>query len=254
MKKKIFDIIENYSFQELFLIFVERKLKLRLPISPKLRWKFNISSEIRFWDKCIRTNGLIWPEEYKLRLDPFLPLQEEIVKLLPKKKIINILDVGAGPLTYLGKIYKDVKINIIAVDPLAEVYDKLLRKYSLVPLIRTKKLDAEKLTTKFAECSFDLVFARNCIDHSYSPVNAILEMLKVTRNNCHVLLMHRPNEAEKENWRGLHQWNFSEEEGDFIISSKEKKINFSRSYSNLCDIKCWYDITDDMLYTQILKK
>ena len=162
-------------------------------------------------------------------------------------------DVGADPLTYIGKIYDKAKLKIIAIDPLADEYDKILSKYSLTPLIHTEKLEAEKLTQRFVENSFDLVFARNCIDHSYSPENAILEMLKVAKESCYVLLLHRPNEAEQENWRGLHQWNFSSENGDFIISSKNYKINFSRKYSNLCKVECRYDKADDMLYTQLLK-
>lgn len=238
---------------ELFLILFERKLGLRLPISSKLRWKFNISSEIRFWDDCIRTNGLIWTEEFSLRLDPNLPLQDEIAKLLPLKNEVTILDVGAGPLTYIGKTYNSVKLNIIAVDPLAEEYDKILSTYSLVPIIHTDKLNAEELTERFAENSFDLVFARNCIDHSFSPENAILEMLKVVKEGCYVLLMHRPNEAEQENWRGLHQWNFSMVDNDLIISSKNYKINFSKKYSHLCKTECKYDSADDMLITQLLK-
>jgi len=253
MWTKLKYIFNNYSLMELFLILFERKLGLRLPISPKLRWKFNISSEIRFWDKCIKTNGLIWPEEYRLRLDPQLALQDEIVKLLPLNSEVKILDVGAGPLTYIGKIYNEIKLIIIAVDPLAEEYDKILLRYSLIPIIHTEKLDAEELSTRFAENSFDLVFARNCIDHSYSPENAILEMLKVVKEGNYVLLLHRPNEAEQENWRGLHQWNFSIEEGEFIISSKNYRINFSKKYSLLCTTECSYDPKDDMLKTQLLK-
>ena len=253
MWEKFNYILKNYNVMELFLILFERILKLRLPISSKLRWKFNISSEIRFWDNCIRTNGLIWPEEFRLRLDPQLALQDEIAKLLPLTSEVMILDVGAGPLTYIGKIYNSVKLKIIAVDPLAEEYDKILYRYSLIPLIHTEKLDAEKLTKRFAENSFDLVFARNCIDHSYSPENAILEMLKVVKEGCYVLLLHRPNEAEQEKWRGLHQWNFSMEDENFVISSKNYKINFSKKYSHLCITKCEYDPTEDMLITKLLK-
>ncbi len=254
MATRVLEVFQNYSLIELLLIIIERKFKLRLPISSKLRWKLNIKSEIRFWDKCVKTDGLIWPLEYKLRFDPNLPLQTEIAKLLPNSKEVNILDVGAGPFTYLGKIYEDVKLNIIAVDPLADEYDKILFKYSVSPLVHTKKLEAEKLTTKFNKNHFDLVFARNCIDHAYSPENAILEMLEVVKNKHYVLLMHRPNEAEHENWQGLHQWNFSIENEDFVISSKNFRVNFSEKYKNLFDTRCKYEEDDNMIYTYILKK
>jgi SAM-dependent methyltransferase len=247
-------VITNYGIGELFTYFIERKMKIRLPIKSETRWKWNIKSEIRFWDKCVRTNGLIWPEEYKLRIDPGLPLQEEIILLLPNKDEIAILDVGAGPLTYIGKVYDKAKINIIAVDPLADEYDKILNKYGVIPAVRTIKLDAEKLTSKFPNDQFDFVFARNCIDHSYSPEQSVLEMIKVVKRNHYVYLKHKPNEAIKEDWQGLHQWNLSSDNGDFIISSKELKINFSDKYKSLCEIKCEYSSQEDMINVTIRKK
>ena len=253
MSKRISEQFKNYSITEIILIFFERKLKLRLPIGSKLRWKFNISSEVRFWDKCIKTNGLIWPDEYTLRFDENLPLQREIAELLPNQDEVKILDVGAGPFTYLGKIHKNIKLNITAVDPLADEYDKLLVKYSINPIIHTEKLNAENLSKKFNENSFDLVFARNCIDHTYSPENSILEMIKVVRKGCYVLLMHKPNEAENEKWRGLHQWNFSSQNGSFFISSKNFNMNFTQKFSAICKVECYYDSNIDMLYTKILK-
>jgi SAM-dependent methyltransferase len=226
--QRITDKLSNYGFGEVLTTLFERKLHIRLPISPEYRWKLNIKSEIRFWDKCIRTNGLLWPDEYRLRLDPNLPLQNHIISLLPQKDQIDILDVGAGPLTYIGKVYEKAKIAIIAVGPPADEYDRILKKYNVVPQVRTKKLDAEKLTTVFPPNSFDFVFARNCIDHSYSPEIALSEMLKVVKSGYYMLLMPRPDEAEKEQWQGLHQWNFSEKNWDFVISSKNSSINFSQ--------------------------
>jgi SAM-dependent methyltransferase len=252
--KKISEYFGGYNFTELLLIFIERKLKIRLPISHKIRWKFNISYEIRFWDKCIKTNGLIWPDEYKLRFNPLLPLQQEVAILLPKINEVRILDVGAGPFTYLGKVHQGIDLNITAIDPLADEYDRILKKYSKTPLIRTQKLNAENLSKKFQENSFDLVFARNCIDHAYSPETAILEMIKVVKKGRYVLLIHRPNEAENENWEGLHQWNFSEYKGDFLISSKNLELNFTKKYIELCEIQCTFDANDNMLHTKILKK
>lgn len=249
----IAEIISHYGFGEVVTFIFERKLHIRLPISSKYRWKLNIKSEIRFWDKCVRTNGLIWPDEYRQRLDPHLSLQNHIISLLPQKEKIDILDVGAGPLTYIGKVYEKAKITIIAVDPLADEYDRILRKYNVVPQVRTKKLDAEKLTTVFPHNSFDFVFARNCIDHSYSPEIALLEMLKVVKAGHYMLLMHRPDEAEKEHWQGLHQWNFSAKDGDFIISSKNGSVNFSKKHKEICEVRCTYDRDDDMLHTIIRK-
>lgn len=236
----------------------EHRTGVKLPLNSKLRWKLFIWSEIYHWDKYFETKGTSSDdhEGYCLRLDSNLPLQEEVVKLLPQNKNqVEILDVGAGPLTYLGKVHEGLKINITAVDSLANEYDNLMKKYCIYPLIQTKKGDAEKLSEIFSRDSFDLVFARNCIDHSYSPEKAILEMIKVVKKNCYIFMKHYPNEAIAENYKGLHNWNFSTEKGDFIISSKNKNTNISQKYNNICRIVCTCnnDRTGEWLNTIILK-
>lgn len=251
------DLIRKLKrFGGLFLGLLESKLKLNLPLPIKLRWHLAHKSEIDFWDRYFKTGGLEWKEAYPLKFKPDFPLQKEISVLLPKgKKEVRILDVGAGPLTYLGKVHKDISISIDAVDPLADEYDRLLKKYNIVPPVRTKYGSAENLSELFCENHYDLVFARNCIDHSYNAEKAILEMLKVVKHDCFVLLAHIPNEAENENYKGLHQWNFDVKNGDFVISSKKSCTNFTKKYADICVVTCSILNIDnvDWLYTSILK-
>lgn len=235
--------------------------KLPISLSAKSKWKAGVKSEIGFWDAYFCTKGLQWADTYGVRFDPDLPLQPRPAALLPPQTEIHILDVGAGPLTYLGKIYDGKHVNITAVDPLADDYDRILLKYQIQPLVRTQKLAAEDLTRRFPSSTYDLVFARNCIDHAYNPERAILQMIDVVKSGRYVLLEHRPNEAENENYSGLHQWNFSlSANGDFLISSKRKKVNMTNKYTNLCTITC--EIVNeggggeglDWLITRIQKK
>ena len=52
----------------------------------------------------ISTKGLqMGDNNYGKRFDPDLPLQPRPTDLLPPQTEVHILDVGAGPLTYLGK-------------------------------------------------------------------------------------------------------------------------------------------------------
>ena len=83
--------------------------------------------------------------------------------------------------------------------------DKILKKHGIQPLVRTRKLAAEELTKAFPVNTYDLVFARNCIGHSYNPERAILEMINVVKRGRYVLLEHLPNEGKSENYQGLHQ-------------------------------------------------
>lgn len=220
-------------------------------------WEEGIGSEIQFWDNYFRYDGLMWPDDYKRRFDPELPLQERPAALISGDNN-RILDVGAGPLTYLGKKLGGKCLDIIAIDPLADDYRIILDKYKINPIIITDKLAAEDLSEMFDPDSFDLVFARNCIDHSYNPKKAILEMINVVKRGKYVLLEHKPNEAENENYHGLHQWNFSmNPKADFIVSSKFNKVNITRKYSKLCTTTCEIILEEgegNLLITRILKK
>lgn len=221
-------------------------------------WKDGMPSELDFWDSYFRTKGLEWADSYNMRFDENLPLQERPAGLLPLHSDIFILDVGAGPLTFLGKKCAGKSLHITAVDPLAGEYYRIMDKYDVVPIVRTHKLAAEELTKVFMPDSFDLVVARNCIDHSYNPEKAVLQMLSVVKNGCYVLMEHRENEALNAKFLGLHQWNFSvSEEKDFLISSKHATVNMTRKYSGLCSITCEViEEPDDgeWLVTRILKK
>jgi ubiquinone/menaquinone biosynthesis C-methylase UbiE len=248
--------IYNFSKYKLLSIFnyVKTKIKARTPINHKEKWSNALQHEIDFWDKTIGTKGYKWKDMYQDALNPDLPLQSYVAALLQNgKKEYNILDVGAGPLTHLGKKLQGVKINITAVDPLAEQYDRILSKYNVNPIVRTTLAEAEKLTSTFKENTFDLVYARNCIDHTYSPEKSILEMIKVAKRNTYVLMEHRANEAEHEHYEGLHQWNFSSKKGDFIISSPNGSLNFTQKYSSICKVECIQARNSDGLITKILK-
>ena len=214
------------------IAILRQDYSIPLPQSRESQWKAGTISEINYWDHYFRTEGGNYEETYRLRFDPELPLQARPASLLARQSDRHILDVGAGPLTWLGKKLDNETVNITAVDPLADEYDRILSRYNIEPLVRTQKLAGEQLLEKFAADSFGLVFARNCIDHSLDPEDTIRQMIEVAKPGGYVLLEHHPNEAENENYEGLHQWNFSmSESGDFLISSKDNTVNMSQKYA-----------------------
>ncbi len=234
-----------------FFFKLERMLGLRFPIPIRWRWELSVGSEIVFWDDYYKTKGEKWGDKYNLKFDPFLEIQPSISRYFPTKKRLRILDVGAGPMTFLGKVFNGERVDIIATDPLAEHYDAILDKYDIRPLVRTMKCQGEELDRLFEESSFDIVLAKNSIDHSYDPVKIILNMIKLTSHA--VILIHAENEADNESWYGLHQWNFSCKDGDFIISGKGSSQNFTKNYQHLGKITCYLNPEDQLLYTVILK-
>lgn len=218
---------------------LRRKLADLVPRSAQSRWKDGIASELSFWDSYYRTKGLQWSDAYGHRFDADLPIQPRVAALLPAQTDIHILDVGAGPQTFLGKKADGKRLTITAVDPLAEEYDKILAKYGIEPLIRTQKLAAEDLTKQFARGKFDLVVARNCIDHAADPEQAVLQMVEVLKADCYVLMEHKVNEAEAEGYEGLHQWNFSmTDQGEFLIRSRSTSVNMTQKYATSFQTTC----------------
>ncbi len=208
-------------------------------------WAERLDDETAFWYGWLRDRGGQWPEDYAQRMDPEFELQPEIRAYLdptPGRRL-RILDVGSGPLTILGKRWGDRTLEITATDPLAEQYAMLFERVGTTPPVMPVHSVAEQLTDTFDESSFDLVYARNCLDHGYDPLQAILEMIKVTKPGCVVLLQHAINEGEHEGYGGLHQWNFCVREGRFTIWQPDRTIDAHSALEREAEVELY--VSDD---------
>lgn len=206
---------------------------------PELAWKAGLAEERWFWDTYLRTGGFRWPEEYRTRMDPEVPLQPHLAELIPDRcsDPVQILDVGSGPLTAIGKRWGERRLAIVAVDPLARWYEHLFDRYRIEPAVRPVECRAEALRALFGESTFDLVHARNCIDHGVDPPRAIQSMLDVVKPGGCVYLEHAVNEGKNERYRGLHQWNFFQgNDGDFHVGGRRGEINATRRFSGRAEI------------------
>lgn len=217
-----------------------RKIAIKSGI-PRFVWQASIHNEIAFWDRFLATKGLEWKDSFHLLLDSERPIEQKVTELLPEGDC-TILDVGAGVLTMLGKTAPNRRVQITAVDPLARQYDKLLAKYDITPLVRTQYGKAEELTAIFGRNSFDLVHARNCIDHSFNPLLAFRQMIEVVKPGNYVIASHAPNEGINENYVGLHQWNFFSENGEFMIGDRHgRNTNVSMELKEYAETECVED-------------
>lgn len=189
-------------------------------------WLSGIAEEIRYWRNYIGTGGGDYPDDFvfRLRADSYIDERDGI--LAERLEAIgtpevNVLDVGSGPLTNLGKQLRRAKANLYPCDPLADVYGWLLDRSGVTPPVRTRFADVENLSMYFAPDGFDAVHCANALDHSYDPLGGILEMLRVLHPRGFIQLGHFENEAEHERYDGLHQWNFTERDGDFVIWNRD---------------------------------
>lgn len=199
--------------------------------------------ELAWWEWWLRRRGWRWPEEYRRRLDPerpLAPVHRQLVSHLDQQRL-RILDVGSGPLSEVGRRLPGKQLEVVAADPLGRAYAFLLRLHRLRPLVPVVPLAAEGLHRRFAPASFDLVQARNAIDHCRDPRRAIREMLRVVRPGCAVYLQHRVDEAESREHSALHQWNFRCEGGNFVLWGRKGRTDLTATLAPLASVECRSD-------------
>jgi SAM-dependent methyltransferase len=169
-----------------------------------------LAAEIDFWRYWLESKALGDTANYEYRLQPDAPIRGFYAELIDQldSEVIEILDVGSGPLTTIGRTYPGKTIHLTAVDPLADAYNELLTEKGLVAPVKPLPIMGEELTTRFSPGSFDLVMAVNSLDHTENPVKVIQEMIQVCKPGGMVGLVHREKEGLNQNYRDLHQWNF----------------------------------------------
>ena len=220
-------------------------------------WERELDSEVTFWKTWLMTEGLEWRDDFRERLDPASVLAHDVVverlREIPAETI-SILDVGAGPLTILGKTFPRKVLNITPIDPLAEHYSHLLDSLNIDPPVRTTPGHGERLLELFEPKSFDIAFAHNSVDHSYDPVLVIRNMLQVIKDHGSVVLSHMRNEAENEGYSGLHQWNFDVRDGDLILWNRAVEHNVSEFLRASASVNAFLDGAEDSVVNCVLMR
>jgi SAM-dependent methyltransferase len=192
---------------------IPRRALMHTGLGRRFWWQRRKRNEVDFWAGWLvgAPGTEEWASDRESRLAPETeitdPLVREELERNPAQNI-SILDVGAGPITKLGFVYPGKTLTIVAVDPLAEDYDRLLRDADLTPPVRTIGVAGEALLEHFGPETFDIAYAGNSLDHSADPFAIIANMVAVVRAGGIVLLRHKRNEGESARYGGLHQWNF----------------------------------------------
>lgn len=198
------------------------------------KWIKGITSEYRYWDRYFATYKK--DNIYNVRISKCPDvLDEEIMNINIKK----VLDVGAGPVSLFGKMFKNSEIELTAIDPLADMYSNILNKYHITPYCRTEFCIGECISDFYDQNHFDLAYMRNAIDHTFSPIDVVLQILYVTKLNGNVVLFHRKKEAERREYGGFHQWNVDIKNNNLIFYNKEKSIDVNNVISNISDISIY---------------
>lgn len=203
-----------------------RRLAGRLP--PGVNRIVGLEMEKRFWRRYVQTRGSGWGLTLDDRLDPEAPLTERLIldRLDGLPRELSILDVGAGPLTVLGKRIEGRTVHMTATDPLGDTYRELLAREGVVaPPVATLTCAGEDLLERFGPARFDVAYARNALDHARDPLTIIRNMIALTKPGGLVALRHNRREGERRQYTLLHAWNFDvTDEGPVLFDRRRRFV------------------------------
>lgn len=206
-------------------------------------WEHGIQSEINFWRTVF--SGTHPPfEPYRndmlARANPEAPVDPWIAALVsPARPGIRILDVAAGPISCVGWKLNGERVELTPIDALASHYKTILDEFQITPPVHTQECDGENIGKMFEPESFDVTHIRNALDHCYDPLMVLRNMLAVTKHGGWVLVHGYVDEAVREGYDGLHQWNLCVDEGDLAIWRPGEKFMVGHEFSGLIsEMKC----------------
>jgi SAM-dependent methyltransferase len=214
----------------------------QLPKSDHKAWQERSGAELDFWRKWIHSGGMRWKEGFARKTDPKAPLLPRVEDLaarlgLEQGSTLEILDIGSGPLSYVGTQSPNYAVNLTAVDPLADQYNQSLDNKGIEGVGRPSKGYFETALWQLGAQRFDIVWCANSLDHSIDPVLGLYNIINVCKSGGGVILLFHPNEAEGENYQGLHQWNLNAWDGVLMLTRKERKFELMKLLKDQGDVR-----------------
>lgn len=221
------------------------------------KWLDGISYEVAFWNNVYRWShtfkGMMGWSNYGsvIQLEGF-----DANEYLLQQEKPTVYDVGSGMSyavgTYLDRGNGDLEaLDIHYVDPLAFHFNHILKKYKKkLPFIEFGM--SEYLSSFIPNHDASLVTIQNALDHSANPLKGIIEALISLKNGGVLYLNHHPNEAEMEQYKGFHQYNVDERDGELIIWNKDITLNVTQILGDYATIKT--DRMDNGHIVAVIKK
>jgi len=175
------------------------------------KWAEGLPHELMYWRKLLSgRKGAEGATLLRDRLNPANPLHPDVEAALgfPAGTTIRALDIGAGPLSSLGYRSERYDVVLTPIDALADDYTVLLREHGMTPPVPTRKMAAEQIAVVFRPASFELVHARNSLDHCADPLRVLLAARDLLVPGGLLYIRTYFNEGERRQYQGLHGWNF----------------------------------------------
>lgn len=195
--------------------------------------------EVSFWQQFIKTDRFLkgWVKKVKTP-----ELNDIVADFIRDKLPINgsMLDCGSGVVSILNGLMPD-NYSLVASDILGDEYAKIFN-YADHGLVQPLPVGAEDLS--FVD-QFDIVHMSNALDHTQNPNKAWERLLQAAKLGGYVIVQGFENEADHENWKGMHQWNIRLNDKILEIDDKQGRFAelnnpvFSQSFP-LPNKKTWF--------------
>jgi SAM-dependent methyltransferase len=201
---------------------------LRGSIQTRVSKEANFSTERFFWARFFRDRKKRFGYVSRSKSDSasFLTTEAifsalaELEKYFPTP--LSLIDVGSGPFSAFNieNLIKRSDLKIVTVDPLADFYKELHRKFQTKYRLNCIKGYGEKLDELFKEERFHLAITENALDHAMNPKLFITKLLDVVKPGGYLILTGYVNNGSNERWQGLHKWNIEVINGELILSNQ----------------------------------
>ena len=209
-------------------------------LSSGARWRRRAPDESRYWIDALQSPDA--RTRFADRLDPEAEITDPALRPAVAEidaTEVSILDVGSGPLTAVGGTYPGKRIEVVAIDPLAEDYTRILRDLRFDPPVYPVACAGEDIVERFGEGAFDVSFALNALDHSVDPMLVLDNMIAAVSPAGRVALTHMRNEGERNGYFGIHFWNIDCRDGRFVIWNRDVEHDVGARLGGDFETECW---------------
>lgn len=205
------------------------------------KWLRGIAYEVAFWNNVYRWRwtflGMMNWSHYGKEIELELFDASTYLRTCHKP---TLLDLGCGMSYATGNFMREGEtlrpIDLHYVDALAPYFNKILKKYKKdLPAIDFGMV--EYLSAFYAPGSIDLIIIQNALDHSAQPVEGIIESLHVLKKGGVLYLNHHPNEAETEHYKGFHQYNIDEKDGQLMVWNRDSEVNINTLVADYAEVE-----------------
>jgi len=146
---------------------------------------------------------------------------EELTSMPCDKHPWRALDVGCGPISALRWGALQGHVTLTGLDPLIEMHALVRARhgYEVLPEIRCSVEIpgiAEQLDELVPDCSFDLIFTQNALDHTREPERVVRNFARTLAPEGRVIIQLATREGTRQGWDQFHKTDIDLRDGALV--------------------------------------